>query len=458
MTVTTTFILASPEDPPKAYNMSDQSRNKKTDWISTLSLKTTRLGAIRPTANNLKQLISHHPALVGAIRFDEFAGRIIATRPISGAGVGRYPRPWDDRDSADLQIMLDADVDIEPTSIDAIDRAVDAVAREPQNRGNDIVSALIDLAEDATVRDDAPFRRILAAMHVDEPGGIAAAMLRRWMTGAAARAIEPGVKFDSMLILVGARHGSGKSTFCHDLVASIASPRYFADSPASISSKEAIILMRDAWVWEWSELDNINGATLERVKAFLSSAVDEYREPYGRRCVQAPRHTAVIGTTNHDDILRDSTGSRRFWVVKTCARGQAKFSPISAEMIRAAWAVAAADVIEYLDGDRSEMPPWVMPADEEHAAADIAQEVTVADPWVELIVAKIDGSDIDDIRHGFAPETIYDWLGIAPADQTLSTSQRVGRAMAAIGYRLRGQRCRGSARYVSALRDDCSRR
>lgn len=438
--------------------MSDQSRNKKTDWLSTMSLKTTRLGSIRPTANNLKQLISHHPELAGAIRFDEFAGRIIATRPISGAGVGRYPRPWDDRDSADLQIMLDADVNIEPTSIDAIDRAVDAVAREPQNRGNDIVSALLDLAEDATVRDDAPFRRILAAMHVDEPGGIAAAMLRRWMTGAAARAIEPGVKFDSMLILVGARHGSGKSTFCHDLVASIASPRYFADSPASISSKEAIILMRDAWIWEWSELDNLAGATLERVKSFLSSAVDEYREPYGRRCVQAPRHTAIIGTTNHEDILRDSTGSRRFWVVKTCARGQARFTPISAAMICDAWAVAAADVVAYLDGDRAGLPPWVMPAEEEAAAARIAKEVTVADPWVDIITARIDASSIDEIRQGFSPETVYSWLGLAPADQTLTTSQRVGRAMASIGYRLRGQRCRGSARYVSALRDDCLRR
>lgn len=437
--------------------MSAQSRNKKTDWLATLSLKITKTGTIRSTPNNLTQLIANHPGLVGCIGFDEFSGRVVITRPISGVRSGRYPRPWEDRDTADLMIKLDADLDLDPCSVDAFNRAIDAVARNGDNRRNEIVATLAALAEDVPARDVAPFRRILAAMHVDEPGGIAAKMLRRWMTGAAARAIEPGVKFDTMLILVGTKHGSGKSTFCHDLVASIASTRYFADSPASIKSKEAAILMRDAWVWEWSELDNITGATLERVKAFLSSAVDEYREPFGRRCTQAPRHTAIIGTTNHEDILRDSTGSRRFWIVKACARGQAKFSPISVEMIRAAWAVAAADAIEYLDGDRAGLPPWVMPPEEEAAAARIAKEVTVADPWVDIINARIGASSIEEIRKGFSPEIVYSWLGIAPADQTLSTSQRVGRAMAAIGYRLRGQRCRGSARYVSALMDDCLR-
>lgn len=428
--------------------MSSSSRNKKNDWLAALTLKTTKYGSIRPTANNLKQIIANHPDLAGTIRFDEFADRIIATRPIYGAGFGRYPRPWIDRDTADLQVKLDAELDIEPPSMEALDRAVDAVARDPKNRSNEIVDALQALAKRKAGKRSPAFRQIAEAMHVAEPDGIASTMLRRWMIGAAARALEPGVKFDSMLILIGPRHGCGKSSFCRNLVSAITSPRYYIDSPASVSSKDAVILMRDAWIWEWSELDNIAGATLERVKAFLSSAVDEYREPYARRCVQAPRHTAIIGTTNQEDVLRDLTGSRRFWVIRACARNEPKFSRITVGMIRDAWAAAASEAIAYLASDRVGLPPWVMTPDEEAAAANIASEATVADPWLDILADRLAEVPAEEAAVGVPAETLYGWLGIAPADRTLSSAQRIGRAMIALGWRRYGQRCRGSARYV----------
>lgn len=428
--------------------MSAELRKQNPSWTQPLGLKMSKTGSICSTASNLKKLILRHPDLAHVATYDEFADRLLVNRPISRGSRGPWPRVWEDRDTADLLVRLDEDLEIDSVSLEALDRAVDQVGREPGNRQNEIASELRSLAarQRRRKRETTAFADLLDALHVPQ-GGVELSMLRRWFTGAAARALEPGVKFDSMLILIGGQR-CGKSRFCAQLVESIASPRYYSDISANVSTKEAPIAMRDCWIWEWAELDQLSGPTVERVKAFLSTRVDEYREPYGRRTIQIPRHTAIIGTTNERDFLRDLTGSRRFWIVDTCREGAKTFKKISRETIREAWGQAALDAQEWLSGPRSNLPPWVMSAEEEEACARIARKSTVEDPWIDVLNAKLETLSVQEARWGIPTEDLYLLLGLQKADRTLSAAQRLGRAMNALGWRRCGQPCRGNSRYV----------
>lgn len=206
----------------------------------------------------------------------------------------------------------------------------------------------------------------------------------RWGVSAVARAYDWGCKVDTMLILKGLQ-GAGKSTFFKVLAGSDPSGQsYFSDAAIDVRSVDGLTKLRLAWIHEWAELSGMSRAEVSDVKKFLTTQVDQYRPKYGRKEVVMHRHSVIVGTVNDDEILQDSTGSRRFWIVETGGtEGERTYdeSELTAER-DAIWAEA---VQLYKSGYQ-----WWLTADEQNASNQsnvrfetVDVHVTMLEEWLD---------------------------------------------------------------------------
>jgi predicted P-loop ATPase len=54
----------------------------------------------------------------------------------------------------------------------------------------------------------------------------------------------------------------------------------------------------------------------KKLKAVITTKVDEFRRAYGREHEVLPRRTSFTMTTNEEEYLKDVTGNRRWWIIK----------------------------------------------------------------------------------------------------------------------------------------------
>lgn len=135
---------------------------------------------------------------------------------------------------------------------------------------------------------------------------------RIMLIAAARRARQPGVKFDTMLVLMGDQ-GNGKSSACQILAGG--AKRFTDHIPFNADAREVIEALSGIWLAEAGELHGLRNASAEKLKSFLSRTVDNGRAAYSRTTQAAPRRCIFVGTTNSHTFLTDSTGNRRFWPV-----------------------------------------------------------------------------------------------------------------------------------------------
>lgn len=223
-----------------------------------------------------------------------------------GVKRGQYPRRWEDRDTTNLMIALQGSLfkkGLHKSSVlDAFESFTSSRRRdEPKDW-------MLTLKWDETPRVKDFFVRVMATERTE----FVDAVSKNFWVSLAARTLDPGCKADEMVVIEGIQ-GSFKSSALQ-----LIGQRWFSELTVSPGRYEDFVTaIQGKLLIEIPELDAFRKAEVEAIKAALSMRVDDARRKYGRMNIQSPRRCIFAGTTNEEEYLKDPTGGRRFWPIKT---------------------------------------------------------------------------------------------------------------------------------------------
>ena len=292
------------------------------NWQTLLELDKT--GAVKDTLTNIANIVRHDPNLKSIV-FNEFKSVVDVIGPLPWKQV----KPgWNDSDVANAKLYFERVYGIwSPTKFKDALLAVVAAERIY----HPIKEYFAGLEWDGIERLDTLLIDYMGA----EDTLYTRAVTRKTLCAAVARIYEPGVKFDSMLVLNGPQ-GMGKSTFY-----SILGRQWFSDSLsiADMRDKTAAEKLQGYWVLEIAEMNGIKKVDVETVKSFITRVDDKFRQAYGTVVESHPRTNIIVGSANSESgFLRDITGNRRFWPVNVNACG--KYHPWELTEVDQVWAEA----------------------------------------------------------------------------------------------------------------------
>lgn len=328
------------EEPPER----SQSNTAETaaDWQSKLIYD--KMGNIKNTLTNLLLIMQNDPQLKGVV-FNQLSDGMEIRDDIA-------PIPWKHpskfwRDADDKQIISYIETRYGAFSNRNYDVAIGKVTDDRSYHPiRDYLSSLPEW-------DRTPRIETLLIDYLGAPDNrYVRAVTRKTLCAAVKRVLQPGIKFDTMLVLNGPQ-GVGKST----LIAKLGG-EWFNDSLSLNDTKDktAAEKLQGFWIMEIGELAGLRKAEVETLRSFLSRQNDIYRASFGKRATPHLRQCVFFGTTNEESgYLRDTTGNRRFWPVKTPGSGYKHSWQLTREEIDQIWAEALYYVNSgekiYLDSD-----------------------------------------------------------------------------------------------------------
>jgi putative DNA primase/helicase len=327
------------------WDMLDRSSDKFDNKTGAL----VKPGEPKGHRDNVQMILAHDPWWADALAYNTLSERVEWTQRDGTLLV------VEDHHEAEVGLMLARQYGIHANT-KIVSEAVSWAAH--RHTYSPVADFLTALEWDGVERISSWCSRYLGA----PDDRVTQAMGRAWLIQAVARAMQPGCKADTVLIMRGPQ-GSGKSTSL-----SILGGDWFRDTPIDLASKDRFSALQGAWIYELAELDSLRRAEAQTLKAFVSSQRDSYRPSYGRNTRDVPRTTVFAGTTNDDEFLQDATGSRRWWVIETTACD----APALREDRDQLWAEA---VHVYREGES-----WHLDQDLEADRAIVAQQYEVSDP------------------------------------------------------------------------------
>lgn len=280
-------------------------------------------GKIENSPENIMNFINTDPLYAGKIRFNTFTNRL----EYNG-------KKMSDRDFSCITVDIRSNLGFfNPT---LVRQTLDKMISDPIYQYNPVVEYLKSLAWDGNKRVERLFIDWLKAD--DTPLNRAYAM--KWMRAGVKRIIEPGCKFDNVVVLQGDQ-GIGKSILCKRLSAGFGA----ADIRNIDNPDKYIYLLNTSWICVVDELRSLKKYDQDTVKTFFGAAEDDSRLVYERSNETYKRHCIFIGSTNDATFLNDYSQmtERRFWVVNCKAKrndGYNVFNNFTKDVVDQLWAEA----------------------------------------------------------------------------------------------------------------------
>lgn len=373
-----------------------------------------RYNEIKPVFVNAKKILDHDPRWKGRIRMNRMGNLEVGGEKQEETFTGELAE-W---------ISDNYGVQFSPKEVG---EAIRCVAY------SNTYSPVEDYLNGLEPWDGVPrFGQLLTEVLGCEPNGLYETYLRRMMTSAVARALQPGCKVDTVLILQG-KQGAMKSTFFEVLC----STPWFGASAIQIENKDAPINLRATWMYEAAEMASLNKRTADDVKHFLSLTEDLYRAPYGTAATRHPRHFIMVASTNQDEILSDPTGSRRFWPMNVPGDIDLSLLRLLRDQLWAEALVLYRRVVEAKARGQQPDPScrWWFAADDEALREADAAKFEEKDVWDEIV--EMWARD----RPPFSSRAVLEHaINMAPQNMKQPETQRVNKILRRLGYDDKGPR------------------
>lgn len=378
------------------------------EWDS-YKLQRSEKGAIKPSYENLVVILSEHPAWAGKIRKNLMTEttELCPNAPVRTAGI------LSDSHVGEIRYWAGSTFGFSARESDVYSAISEVSNRCAYHPIHDWLGGLVCQSEGPSLLDTWLTR--FAGVEASE---YSRAVGRRFMIGLIARAMNPGCKLDTMTVLRG-RQGVGKSSLGRALMHN---PTWFGEcSTMHMASRDTLLNAHGKWLIEQSELAALKRTEVEIIKSFLSTSVDQYRAPYGRKSESHPRSFVFVGTTNDDQYLIDSTGNRRFWPLTVGDR-------IDIDgLINARDELFAEALVAWRSGDR-----WWLDSSEEGLASTPRETVEPdRDPWEHRIVEWL-GARPEPMTSG---RILSDCIGMDIERHDRRAQIRVVAVLRALGYR-----------------------
>lgn len=278
-------------DPDKHFGESEVD----IDDLGLLYMLKDKRKIYYKNTENMTRVIQKHPDFIDTLRFDAYHN--IIQRKVNDTW-----RDLEDRDSVYIQTRISVLFsDFAHVGKEMVYDAIVKVAYDNIiDSGKDYIESL---KWDETPRLDTWLHQAFNTPSDEYHRTVGA----NWLKGLVKRVIQPGCKFDYVLVLEG-KQGIKKSTS----LGVLAGPLGHAETTISTEQKDFFLLMQGNAIIEFSEGETLSRTEVKQLKAVITTPVDKFRQPYGRAVVPHPRRCVFAMTTNQSEYLKDETGNRRW--------------------------------------------------------------------------------------------------------------------------------------------------
>ena len=386
----------------KNYPNGQPPRSSLVSWQS-LGLACNDNNAPHGTFGNASIILQNHDFFQGKIWLDSFRGKVYHS--LNGA-----PQLWTDAQTRSVTAWIQQKMNIPKMHQHLVDQAYQHAAE--CNARNSLTDWLDSLEWDGVERLDTWLSDCLGAARNEHNDAVA----RNWPISMVARAYQPGCQVDTMPVLEGLM-GRGKSSFLKVL----ADP-WFAAIPIAFGEKDFFQAIQGRWLIEVPDMSGFSRREHSQILATITTREDVYRKSHGRVTEEHPRVTVFAATSENNQYLQETRGSRRYWPL-VC--GDINLNSLSQQRER----IFAEAVIRY----RAGATWWEMPDSTRAEQAERASQ----DIWTDKVLNFMENNS--SLRLSSA-EILERCIEMKPAQQDEGAKRRIFRIMTENGWKqLRGK-------------------
>jgi len=299
------------------------------DFLFTLNAQKDKV--ITQNTENISRILRFHPIFKGRIRYDAFTNTIEYRE---GSDPSLPWRPFEDNDAIAIQTEISIHFEFfQKVGKDMVFDAIILVAKECTH------DSAIEFVKAVEWDQEDRLATWLCKVYGVEDNAYHRAVGSNWLKGMVKRIMEPGCKFDYVMVLEGPQ-GAKKSTSLSVLAKMPNGKNGHVETTMGVDSKDFFMQMFGKFIMEFSEGETLSRTEIKKLKAIITTQVDKLRLPYARMSLDVPRRCAFAMTTNQDEYLKDETGNRR-WLPVRVVREEADIEWLETnrdQLIAEAWA------------------------------------------------------------------------------------------------------------------------